>query len=273
MRCALGVVVLTGTAFGWALWRDVPPAAALRSASVGPAPAADPSADVSAITAAVGKTPPADLALVSAPPNPEPTLRPDPTPIPESTPTPEPRPTASPTPSTEPTTPARSASVPDPVASPATPTQPPATPARSATERGNEALARLWYPWTSTLPGWVISFADSDGATWGVTSAATRTIEVHIAAAASPAAIARVIAHELGHGVDVTRNHTSDRRAWETQRGIGDDIPWWPTAGSDFASGAGDFAECFATWQTGSNSLSAFGPCTADDLVMLASMS
>ena len=49
---------------------------------------------------------------------------------------------------------------------------------------------------------------------------------------------------------------------------------WWPGSGAvDFATGAGDFAECFATWLVGSTSLSQVaGPCTDEDLATVRRM-
>jgi len=64
-----------------------------------------------------------------------------------------------------------------------------------------------------------------------------------------------VIAHEIGHAVDVSLNSGDDRRKWLDARGI-PDAPWWPGEGgvNDFKSGAGDFAEGFAAWQVGTGS-------------------
>ena len=77
--------------------------------------------------------------------------------------------------------------------------------------------------------------------------------------------------HELGHVVDVELNTNDDRRRWREQRGIGEDVPWWPSAEApDFETGAGDFAEAFAVLETGVATRSSVGSQpTADDLALL----
>ena len=63
--------------------------------------------------------------------------------------------------------------------------------------------------------------------------------------------MASILAHEIGHAVDVTYLNGSDRDEWLEVRGI-EDSPWWADAfASDFQSGAGDFAEAFAVWAVG----------------------
>ena len=137
---------------------------------------------------------------------------------------------------------------------------------------GHAALGRLSWPWHEHLRGWTIVF-EPGGSGHGQTNPATRRIDVGVASGADVFAVARVAAHEIGHAADLTMNDTGARRAWKAQRGIPTDAPWWPSGtGNDFSTGAGDFAECFATWQLGSASLSAWGPCSAADLELLASM-
>ena len=137
---------------------------------------------------------------------------------------------------------------------------------------GHAALGRLSWPWHEHPRGWTIVF-EPGGSGHGQTNPATRRIDVGVASGADVFAVARVAAHEIGHAADLTMNDTGARRAWKAQRGIPADAPWWPSGtGNDFSTGAGDFAECFATWQLGSASLSAWGPCSAADLELLASM-
>lgn len=137
---------------------------------------------------------------------------------------------------------------------------------------GQAALGRLTWPWHEVLSDWQIVF-EPGGSGHGQTNPTTRRIEVGIPDGADVFAVARVAAHEIGHAADLALNDTGARRAWKTQRGIPADAPWWPTGGgNDFSTGAGDFAECFATWQLGIESLSAWGPCSAADLDLLASM-
>lgn len=57
--------------------------------------------------------------------------------------------------------------------------------------------------------------------------------------------IAHDIAHELGHAYDAVRLTDADREAYLTRRGV-PGAPWLPEGASDYAVGAGDFAEVFA---------------------------
>ena len=149
---------------------------------------------------------------------------------------------------------------------------PPAVDLAEHERLGQAALGRLTWPWQSRLSGWDIVFSPG-GAGHGLTNPATRRIDVDVPRGADVFAVARVAAHEIGHAADLVFNDTGARRAWKTQRGIPADAPWWPSGGgNDFSTGAGDFAECFATWQLGIESLSAWGPCSGADLDLLASM-
>ena len=45
-----------------------------------------------------------------------------------------------------------------------------------------------------------------------------------------------VVAHEIGHAVDVTFNSVDDRERWVGARSLGT-VPWWPQErGADFAT-------------------------------------
>ncbi len=149
---------------------------------------------------------------------------------------------------------------------------PPAADLADHDAMGQAALGRLSWPWQDHLRGWNIVF-EPGGSGHGQTNPATRRIDVGVPSGADVFAVARVAAHEIGHAADLTFNDTGARRAWKSQRGIPADAPWWPSGGgNDFSTGAGDFAECFATWQLGIESLSAWGSCSAADLELLASM-
>ena len=159
------------------------------------------------------------------------------------------------------------------------PAEPLAEGAPAATEldetnrTGHAALARITWPWQTVLAGWEIAFVPADRSAHGVTNPATQRIEVGVPAGATVFDVARVLAHELGHAADLTLNDTSARRAWKDQRSISSDTAWWPTgSGNDFSTGAGDFAECFAEWQLGIRSLSAWGPCSTADVELLVSL-
>ncbi len=86
--------------------------------------------------------------------------------------------------------------------------------------------------------------------------------------------LAHVVAHELGHAVDVSLNTGDDRNTWATARGIAG-VQWWPGDGvTDFSTGAGDFAEAFAVWQIGpaNHRSRAAGLPSPDQLALIAGL-
>ncbi len=110
------------------------------------------------------------------------------------------------------------------------------------------ALAAIDYDWPTHLAGWRIEFTRGEGRVAGYTWSREQRIQIFIRPSTTTANLPRVIAHELGHAVDVTLNDAEDRRRWIELRGF--TAPWWPDSGAaDFATGAGDFAESFAIWQ------------------------
>ncbi len=123
--------------------------------------------------------------------------------------------------------------------------------APTPTDRGQDALELIAYNWQAGLPGWSIVFAPGREHVLGLTYVDTKTIEIYVRDDQTPALLAHVIAHEMGHAVDVTLNDGDERRRWQETRGVGT-APWWPGEGAtDFSTGAGDFAESFAAWQVG----------------------
>lgn len=119
--------------------------------------------------------------------------------------------------------------------------------------RGQAALRRISYPWESKLKDWRIDFVPGRAGYYGITYVAEKRIVIFVRSSQSADNLAHVVAHEIGHAVDVTLNDGDDRRRWQKQRGI-ERADWWPSAAGavDFASGAGDFAEGFADWQVSS---------------------
>ena len=117
----------------------------------------------------------------------------------------------------------------------------------------DQALAMISYPWEERLPQWEIRFVDSESGPLGLTFTKTQVIEIYVRDHQPVDVLASVIAHEIGHAVDVTLNDGDERRQWQEARDITNE-PWWPESGkTDFHTGAGDFAESFSVWQVGPN--------------------
>lgn len=142
------------------------------------------------------------------------------------------------------------ANLPPPTLYPTTTVAATTAPPRSESERrGHAALAQLSYDWQARLPGWEIDFLPGRSGVIGLTFVSKQHIEVYVRSNMSDSLLAHVVAHELGHAVDVTLNTGPEREAWQHIRGIGSAV-WWPGDGAtDFSTGAGDFAESFAYWQ------------------------
>lgn len=110
------------------------------------------------------------------------------------------------------------------------------------------------YPWQDILEGWRIDFVAGDSNIAGYTWSRERRIEVFVRPGADADDLRRILAHEIGHAVDVALNDGDERRQWQQQRSL-EEAPWWPESGkADFETGAGDFAEAFAYWITGDDS-------------------
>jgi hypothetical protein len=119
-------------------------------------------------------------------------------------------------------------------------------------EVGRQALARLRYPWQERLPGWTIDFKPGRAGLLGGTWTYEHRIEIYVRDGQTVDDVAFTLAHELGHAVDVTLFDDDDRHEWAHVRGLAGDAPWWVESGAtDFASGAGDWAEAFAVFQVG----------------------
>ncbi len=110
------------------------------------------------------------------------------------------------------------------------------------------ALGLVRFDWPSHLPGWELRFVEARPGLRGMAFPDRAVIEVYVRASDTPEGLAHVIAHELGHAVDVTHLSQAQRSAWLAARGLPPRTLWFPTAtgAADFATGAGDFAESFA---------------------------
>jgi hypothetical protein len=106
------------------------------------------------------------------------------------------------------------------------------------------ALALVSFPW-QTL-GYRLGFAAPVKGVRAVTNTAAHTITVFLRPDDPAQRVAHDIAHELGHAYDATRLNNADRARYLRSRGV-PGAEWFPSApGSDYATGAGDFAEVFA---------------------------
>lgn len=110
------------------------------------------------------------------------------------------------------------------------------------------SLSLLRFDWAARLPGWELRFLEGRPGVRGLTHSRRRLIEIFVRPGDSPAGLAHVVAHELGHAVDLTLLSPLERDLWRQGRGQGPGTVWFPSAPgqSDFATGAGDFAEAFA---------------------------
>jgi len=124
--------------------------------------------------------------------------------------------------------------------------------ARTATKRLEEpemALDLIPIPWQEIASRWTVEFKPSRDRLLGGTWTLERRIEIYVREHQTLEEIAFTVAHEIGHAIDATVANPKFRRLWQKKRNIPTEI-WWAEPGmSDFAVGAGDFAECFAVWQ------------------------
>jgi hypothetical protein len=137
-------------------------------------------------------------------------------------------------------------------------------------EVGRQALHLLDYPWRERLPEWSVSFLPGRAGLLGGTWTYERRIEIYVREGHSVGDVAFTLAHELGHAVDVTLFGDAERSEWLAARGLHGSTPWWVESGAtDFASGAGDWAEAFAVHQLGGASQTRLAGQPDDDQLAL----
>ncbi len=143
-----------------------------------------------------------------------------------------------------------------------------------AQQLGEETLTLIGYDWVVHLPEWRIEFLPREGSAAGYTWSHEQRIEIFVRESSTPESLARVLAHELGHAVDVSLNSPEERQQWLLQRGA-TETPWWPSSGApDFQTGAGDFAETFAAWLVPDLEFRSIvgPPPTGDDIALVAAL-
>ena len=127
------------------------------------------------------------------------------------------------------------------------------------------------YDFRSVLPAWQINFAGDSDQWHGVTNSVTKTITIYVEADSTPQAVAEVLMHEVGHAVDIEFMTDEQRSEWVELRDMAS--TWWTGEGlSDFAVGAGDFAEAVAAYTMGSPSQSVYGEFTPEQMEFVETM-
>jgi hypothetical protein len=142
----------------------------------------------------------------------------------------------------------------------------------SGQARISEALGRITYPWQQL--GYRIVFLGPQPGIAGRTSPLSlATIEIYVRPDETVDMLAHVIAHEIGHAVDLRYGNDQRRSLWLELRGVGPQ-PWFTCSMcQDFSTPAGDFAETFAYWQLHNYSRSMVAPLpTAAQLSQLAKL-
>jgi hypothetical protein len=115
----------------------------------------------------------------------------------------------------------------------------------------DRAESLVTFDWRDALPGWTIQFTGPRAGMRGATFPAQKVVQVYVRSGESAADLAHAFAHELGHAVDVTYMNDQVRAEFNQARGRPATFGWWVAPGADdFASGAGDWAECFAWTMT-----------------------
>ena len=119
--------------------------------------------------------------------------------------------------------------------------------------RAGEIEAAIDWDFRSALPGWTIRYEGPHTMWRGVTNSVERTVTLFDRPDASIEEAAAVLVHELGHAIDLERLDDAMRTEWLELRGM--PMVWWVEDGrSDFAVGAGDFAEAVAAQVLGAPS-------------------
>lgn len=169
--------------------------------------------------------------------------------------------------------PAPAPAAPVPLAAAPAPTTPiPATPEAV----GALAMAKISAHVDPAKLGVSVVFSGTHPSYLGLFQSASRTVNVYVRPGQTVESVAWVLAHELGHAIDVFTFTQDDRNAWAAARGF-DPALWWPGVGAtnDQSSGAGDFAESFALFAAGSGLTfrSSLGPSPSwEQLVLIPSL-
>lgn len=136
---------------------------------------------------------------------------------------------------------------------------------------GAQAEDLIEYDWQSVLPGWTVMYEGDSPGYKGLTHWPSKTITLYVDDGAGADDVAEVLAHELGHALDVTYMDNDTRTQWLEARGM--PMVWWAGNGlNDFSVGAGDFAEAVAALWVDSPSDSAYGEFTDAQLQLVSEL-
>ena len=136
---------------------------------------------------------------------------------------------------------------------------------------GAEAEAMISYDWAAQLPGWTVKYQGDSAGYKGLTHRPTKTVTIYIDAGSTAHDVAEILAHEIGHALDITHFNDDQRVEWLEARNM--PMTWWAGEGvSDFHSGAGDFAEAVAALWVDSPSKADHGEFTEAQLALAAEM-
>lgn len=125
-----------------------------------------------------------------------------------------------------------------------------ASPAPVWEQVGDKALLKVNWDWRTVLDGWDVRFGPARPGYNGLTEIGIHRITIWIRPAESLDSVTGIIVHELAHAFDDRYLTPALRSKWIAARGLPPDTPWYfPVGrlGSDYLSGAGDFAES-ASW-------------------------
>lgn len=115
--------------------------------------------------------------------------------------------------------------------------------------RGEVALARINYDWRAL--GYTIEFGPARSGYLGMTYPNEKRITVWVRPDQSLDFLTHIVAHEMGHAVDMSYSNGARRDQYLAIRGISPRNWFTCNACTDFSTPAGDFAETFALWATG----------------------
>jgi hypothetical protein len=120
--------------------------------------------------------------------------------------------------------------------------------------RGDAALAGLRRPSDADVVR--VEFLPARGDMLGAAFLEESRVEVYVRSCSeqSAALLRHVVAHELGHVMDISRMTESSSAAYLAARGIAPGTSWFGChLCTDFSAPAGDFAEVYAQWQCGTS--------------------